>query len=248
MQYLFVFFCCSFAIISHDLFACIPQLVAVSQEYQAPWSMAPAAAERPSLLELCIRTACENVAHIGDVGSLPTQFVSRILQSCSEADQLRHIEVCSKRLDLSQVSDELWRRWFANDFGTTSAEYIIHTGERLGPQNPTPKWRRLYDEKRIRSQRNWRPPPPSLPPVEVAKKRRRNSKDKNMVVEELRISSVRRSPPAAAAAGGSSSSSSSSKRQRRMGKMVIQATAKYKRREERLRKATAKRARAGARG
>ncbi len=217
--------------------------------------MALAAAERPSLLELCIRTACENVAHIGDVGSLPTQFVSRILQSCSGADQLRHIEVCSKRLDLGQVSDELWRRWFANDFGTTCAEYIIHTGERLGPQNPIPKWRRLYDEKRIRSQRNWRPPPPSPPPVEVCKKRRRNSKDKNVVVEELRISSVRRSPPPAAAAaaaaaegGSSSSSSSSSKRQRRMGKMVIQATAKYKRREERLRKATAKRARAGARG
>jgi elongin-A len=205
--------------------------------------MAPAAAERPSLLELCIRTACENVAHIGDVGSLPTQFVSRILQSCSGADQLRHIEVCSKKLDLSQVTDGLWRRWFANDFGTTCAEYIIHTGERLGPANPTPKWRRLYDEKHIRSQSNWRPPPP--PPVELGKKRRRNSKDKNLVVEELRISSMRRSPPAAAAAGGSSSSS---KRQRRMGKMVTEATAKYKRRQERLRKATAKRARVRARG
>lgn len=209
--------------------------------------MAPAAAERPSLLELCIRTACENVAHIGDVGSLPTQFVSRILQSCSGVDQLRHIEVCSKRLDLSQVTDELWRGWFANDFGTTCAEYIMHTGERLGPANSTPKWRRLYDEKRIRSQRNWRPPPspPPPPPVEVGKKRRRNSKDKNVVVEELRISSVRRSPPAAAAGGGSSSSS---KRQRRMGKMVTQATAKYKRRQERLRKAAEKRARARGRG
>ncbi|CAM6045740.1 unnamed protein product [Sphagnum compactum] len=217
--------------------------------------MAPAAAaERPSLLELCIRTACENVAHIGDVGSLPTQFVSRILQSCSGADQLRHIEVCSKRLDLSRVTDELWRSWFANDFGTTCAEYIMHTGERLGPANPTPKWRRLYDEKRIRSQiSNCRPPPPP-PPVEVGKKRRRNSKDKNVVVEELRISSVRRSPPpppaaaAAAAAGGGGASASSSKRQRRMGKMVTQATAKYKRRQERLRKAAAKRARARHRG
>ncbi len=207
--------------------------------------MAPAAAERPSLLELCIRTACENVAHIGDVGTLPAQFVSRILQSCSGVDQLRHIEASSKRLDLSQVTDDLWRGWFAKDFGTTSAEYIMHTGERLGPANPTPKWRKLYDEKHIRSQSNWQPPPPP-PPVEIGKKRRRNSKDNNVVVEELRISSVRRSPPPAAAAAAASSSST--KRQRRMGKMVTRATAKYKRRQERSRKSTAKRARDRARG
>ncbi|KAH9573678.1 hypothetical protein CY35_01G013100 [Sphagnum magellanicum] len=211
--------------------------------------MAPAAAERPSLLELCIRTACENVAHIGDVGSLPTQFVSRILQSCSGADQLRHIEVSSKRSDL--VTDELWRGWFANDFGTTCAEYIMHTGERLGPANPTPKWRRLYDEKQIRSQSNRRPPPPPPPPpvLGVGNKRRRNSKDKNMVVEELRVSSVHRSHlPATAAAAAAGASSSSSKRQKRVGNLVNRATTKYKRRQERLRKATAKRAPARARG
>lgn len=49
----------------------------------------------PSLLELCVQTAIDNVRYLGDVGGIDTQLLERILPHCS-ADQLKHIEDSSE--------------------------------------------------------------------------------------------------------------------------------------------------------
>lgn len=45
----------------------------------------------PSLLDLCVRTAIDNVRYIGYVGGVDFQLLEQILQHCT-LEQLKHIE------------------------------------------------------------------------------------------------------------------------------------------------------------
>ena len=49
----------------------------------------------PTLLELCIQTAIDNVRYIGDVGETDIYLLKDILPHCT-ADQLMHIENSSE--------------------------------------------------------------------------------------------------------------------------------------------------------
>lgn len=57
----------------------------------------------PTLLELCVQTAIDNVRYLGDVGETDIDLLGEILPHCT-ADQLMHIEkssiVCSKNFQL----------------------------------------------------------------------------------------------------------------------------------------------------
>lgn len=45
----------------------------------------------PSLVDLCVQTAIDNVRYIGDVGETDIHLLERILPHCT-IDQLKHIE------------------------------------------------------------------------------------------------------------------------------------------------------------
>lgn len=51
--------------------------------------------EPPSLVDLCINTAIDNIRHLGDVGETELYFLERILPHCT-VDQLRHVEKSTK--------------------------------------------------------------------------------------------------------------------------------------------------------
>jgi elongin-A len=48
-----------------------------------------------SLLELCVRSAIDNLQYLGDVGETDIQLLKRILPHCN-AEQLNHIETSTK--------------------------------------------------------------------------------------------------------------------------------------------------------
>lgn len=45
----------------------------------------------PSLVDLCVRTAVDNLRYLGDVGETDTYLLERILPHCS-LEQLTHVE------------------------------------------------------------------------------------------------------------------------------------------------------------
>lgn len=49
----------------------------------------------PSLVDLCIRTAIDNVRYLGDVGETDLHLLEHILPHCT-IDQLMHVEKSSK--------------------------------------------------------------------------------------------------------------------------------------------------------
>jgi hypothetical protein len=49
----------------------------------------------PSLVDLCIKTAIDNVRYLGDVGETDINLLDRILPHCT-VDQLMHIEKSSE--------------------------------------------------------------------------------------------------------------------------------------------------------
>lgn len=49
----------------------------------------------PSLVDLCIKTAIDNVRYLGDVGETDINLLDRILPHCT-LDQLMHVEKCSE--------------------------------------------------------------------------------------------------------------------------------------------------------
>ena len=48
----------------------------------------------PSLVDLCVRTAIDNVRYLGDVGETSSELLEKILPHCT-VDQLMHVEKCS---------------------------------------------------------------------------------------------------------------------------------------------------------
>ncbi|ONK73918.1 uncharacterized protein A4U43_C03F920 [Asparagus officinalis] len=97
----------------------------------------------PSLLDLCIQTAIDNLRYMADVGEVDAHLLQRILPHC-DIDQLRHIENSTEGRDLSSVTDDLWKRFYEKDFGKESSDVVIG---RMRQKQVVFKWRQLYEAK-----------------------------------------------------------------------------------------------------
>ncbi|XP_073298506.1 elongin-A isoform X2 [Primulina huaijiensis] len=97
----------------------------------------------PSLVDLCIQVAIDNVRYLGDVGETDFHLLERILPHCT-LDQLMHIENTTKGRDLSPATDELWKKFYVRQFGIESANLVV---ERMGQKRVIFKWKQLYKAK-----------------------------------------------------------------------------------------------------
>ncbi|BBG99744.1 hypothetical protein Prudu_009534 [Prunus dulcis] len=99
--------------------------------------------EPPSLVDLCINTAIDNIRHLGDVGETELYFLERILPHCT-VDQLRHVEKSTKGRDLSPITDNLWRKLYQKEFGIERTNLVI---ERMKKKKVSFRWNQLYEAK-----------------------------------------------------------------------------------------------------
>ncbi|XP_075482340.1 elongin-A-like isoform X2 [Primulina tabacum] len=97
----------------------------------------------PSLVDLCIQVAVDNVRYLGDVGDTDFHLLERILPHCT-LDQLMHIENSTKGRDLSPATDELWKKFYMRLFGIESANIVV---EKMRQKRVVFKWKKLYEAK-----------------------------------------------------------------------------------------------------
>ncbi|KAL4352409.1 hypothetical protein GQ457_06G042630 [Hibiscus cannabinus] len=97
----------------------------------------------PSLVDLCVRTAIDNVRYLGDVGETDTHLLERILPHCT-VDQLLHVEKSTRERDLTPVTDKLWKNFYELQFGRESMKVVI---ERMKLKKVSFRWRQLYEAK-----------------------------------------------------------------------------------------------------
>ncbi|XP_059284139.1 uncharacterized protein LOC132037622 isoform X2 [Lycium ferocissimum] len=97
----------------------------------------------PSLIDLCVQTAVDNVRYLGDVGETDIHLLERILPHCT-LEQLIHVENSTEGRDLSQVTNRLWKRFYQIEFGEKSINQVV---ERMKQRKVTFKWKQLYEAK-----------------------------------------------------------------------------------------------------
>lgn len=97
----------------------------------------------PSLVDLCVNTAIDNLRYLGDVGETDLYLLERILPHCT-LDQLMHIEKSSQGRDLSPVTDKLWKKFYEKAFGAAKTEVVV---KRMMKTKTTFKWLQLYEAK-----------------------------------------------------------------------------------------------------
>ncbi|XP_033144310.1 uncharacterized protein LOC103858028 isoform X3 [Brassica rapa] len=97
----------------------------------------------PSLVDLCVRLAIDNVRYIGYVGGVDFQLLEKILQHCT-LEQLMHIEDSTPDTDLSPVTNELWKRFYEKQYGAKNLSFVMEKMER---SKVSFKWRELYEAK-----------------------------------------------------------------------------------------------------
>ncbi|CAA7055830.1 unnamed protein product [Microthlaspi erraticum] len=92
-----------------------------------------------SLVDLCVRTAIDNVRYIGYVGGVDFHLLDQIMQHCT-LEQLMHIEDCTQDTDLSPVTNKYWKRFCVKQFGPKADALNVIVDEDF-------KWRELYEAK-----------------------------------------------------------------------------------------------------
>ncbi|PON96525.1 RNA polymerase II transcription factor subunit [Trema orientale] len=97
----------------------------------------------PSLVDLCVYTAIDNVRYLGDVGETDSHLLDRILPHCT-VDQLEHIEKSTEGRDLSPITDKLWKKFYEIKFGVENTKTVV---ERMREKKVTFKWMKLYEAK-----------------------------------------------------------------------------------------------------
>lgn len=97
----------------------------------------------PSLVDLCVSLAVENVKYLGDVGETDLHLLDRILPHCT-LDQLMHIEKSTVGRDLSSVTDKLWKTFYEKQFGERSTDVVI---QRMRQKKVSFRWLQLYEAK-----------------------------------------------------------------------------------------------------
>jgi elongin-A len=126
----------------------------------------------PSLVDLCVSLAVENVKYLGDVGETDLHLLDRILPHCT-LDQLMHIEKSTvvriyyhlyfsyfnfnpsfplfffycfvsfiQGRDLSSVTDKLWKTFYEKQFGERSTDVVI---QRMRQKKVSFRWLQLYE-------------------------------------------------------------------------------------------------------
>ncbi|KAI4383361.1 hypothetical protein MLD38_009209 [Melastoma candidum] len=97
----------------------------------------------PSLVDLCVRKAIDNLRYLGDVGETDAGLLQRILPHCT-VEQLMHVENSSTGRDLTPITDKLWKGFYQKQFGSDSANLVI---ERMKQKKVAFRWRQLYEAK-----------------------------------------------------------------------------------------------------
>lgn len=97
----------------------------------------------PSLVDLCVQKAVDNVRYLGDVGETDSHLLERFLPHCT-VEQLMHIEDSTEDRDLSPVTDKLWKNFYVHQFGAKSTSVVV---ERMKDKRVSFKWRQLYEAK-----------------------------------------------------------------------------------------------------
>ncbi|CAN0897352.1 hypothetical protein LINGRAHAP2_LOCUS19081 [Linum grandiflorum] len=97
----------------------------------------------PSLVDLCINVAIENVKYLGDVGETDSDLLGRILCHCT-LEQLTHVEKSTVDRDLSPVTDSLWRKFYELKFGERSTNLVL---DRMKQKNVSFQWKQLFEAK-----------------------------------------------------------------------------------------------------
>ncbi|EMS51051.1 Transcription elongation factor B polypeptide 3 [Triticum urartu] len=95
-----------------------------------------------SLLDLCIRSAVDNLRTLNSVDIVPDELLKRILPHCT-LEQLRHIESCT-HADLTDVTDVLWKRFFQREFGEENMNLAI---KRMKENGVRYKWKKLFEAR-----------------------------------------------------------------------------------------------------
>ncbi|KAJ1267468.1 hypothetical protein BS78_07G058500 [Paspalum vaginatum] len=95
-----------------------------------------------SLVDLCVQKCIDNLRYVGSVDGVETELLKRILPHCT-LDQLTRIESRTE-MDLSPVTDPLWRQFYQREFGQEHTNLVIKK-MKLGGANY--KWRDLFKTK-----------------------------------------------------------------------------------------------------
>ncbi|CAN1160760.1 pof4 [Linum perenne] len=97
----------------------------------------------PSLVDLCVNVAIENVKYLGDVGETDSDLLGRILCHCT-LEQLTHVEESTVGRDLSPVTDSMWRKFYELNYGERSTNLVL---ERMKLKKVSFQWKQLYEAK-----------------------------------------------------------------------------------------------------
>ncbi|KAL8151127.1 hypothetical protein V2J09_020935 [Rumex salicifolius] len=100
-------------------------------------------AKSPSLVDLCVQTAIDNIQYLGNVGEVETHLLDRILPHCT-IEQLMHIENETEGRDLCQATDKLWKKFYEAIFGTQHTSDVV---EKMKLCKRKFLWRQLYQAK-----------------------------------------------------------------------------------------------------
>ncbi|KAL4566730.1 hypothetical protein LXL04_030853 [Taraxacum kok-saghyz] len=95
----------------------------------------------PTLVDLCVQKAIDNVRYMGDVGETDQHRLERFLPHYT-VEQLMHIEDATEERDLSPVTDNLWKNFYLLQFGAKATNVVI---ERMKEKRVSFKWRQLYE-------------------------------------------------------------------------------------------------------
>ncbi|GAU42678.1 hypothetical protein TSUD_131060, partial [Trifolium subterraneum] len=97
----------------------------------------------PSLVDLCVQKAIDNIRYLGNVGPVDHHLLERILPHCT-IDQLMHVEKATKGTDLSPVTDKLWRKFYEKRFGIDATNLAIN---RMSKSRVSFRWLQLFQAK-----------------------------------------------------------------------------------------------------
>ncbi|KAM0882484.1 hypothetical protein ACQ4PT_032251 [Festuca glaucescens] len=96
----------------------------------------------PSLLDLCVRKAIDNLRRVESVDGVDTPLLRRILPHC-DLEQLTRIE-SHTATDLSPVTDVLWKGFYRRQFGE---EHTGRVADRMRRAGARYGWKDLFKAK-----------------------------------------------------------------------------------------------------
>jgi len=97
-----------------------------------------------SLLDMCVQKLIDNLRHLGSVDGIEMELLKRILPHCT-LEQLTRIENRTE-MDLSPVTDSLWKRFYQREFGEEHTNMVIKRMKESGGRARY-TWRELFKAK-----------------------------------------------------------------------------------------------------